>query len=109
MTFSGEVIKPGDIKCVLGEGMPQYRNPFEKGRLIIKFNIVFPVDNWLAPDKIKKLEKVLPPRTELMIPDGAEECDLQEYDPHQNQRRRGDIYDEDDEEGNGPRVQCASH
>lgn len=27
----GEVIKHGDVKCVLNEGMPQYKNPFEKG------------------------------------------------------------------------------
>ena len=32
----GEVIKSGDLKMVRGEGMPQYRNPFEKGRLIIQ-------------------------------------------------------------------------
>ena len=32
----GEVIKTGDLKMVRGEGMPQYRNPFEKGRLIIQ-------------------------------------------------------------------------
>ena len=32
----GEVIKTGDLKSVQGEGMPQYRNPFEKGRLIIQ-------------------------------------------------------------------------
>ena len=34
--FLGEVIKSGDLKMVSGEGMPQYRNPFEKGRLIIQ-------------------------------------------------------------------------
>merc|ERR1712012_535547 len=35
-TVRGEVIKTGDLKMVRGEGMPQYRNPFEKGRLIIQ-------------------------------------------------------------------------
>merc|ERR1712211_56571 len=30
-TVRGEVIKTGDLKMVSGEGMPQYRNPFEKG------------------------------------------------------------------------------
>ncbi|XP_041378865.1 LOW QUALITY PROTEIN: dnaJ homolog subfamily A member 1-like [Gigantopelta aegis] len=37
-TLPGEVIKHGDVKVVLNEGMPQYRNPFDKGRLVIKFN-----------------------------------------------------------------------
>ncbi|XP_055739404.1 dnaJ homolog subfamily A member 1 isoform X2 [Salvelinus fontinalis] len=34
----GELIKPGDKKCVLNEGMPMHRRPFEKGRLIILFS-----------------------------------------------------------------------
>merc|ERR1719410_2874067 len=38
-TVRGEVIKTGDLKMVRGEGMPQYRNPFEKGRLIILFPV----------------------------------------------------------------------
>ena len=37
--FTGEVIKSGDLKMVRGEGMPQYRNPFEKGRLIIQVRL----------------------------------------------------------------------
>ena len=35
----GELIKPGDTKCVLNEGMPMHRRPFEKGRLIIHFSV----------------------------------------------------------------------
>uniref|UniRef100_S4R5S5 DnaJ heat shock protein family (Hsp40) member A1 n=1 Tax=Petromyzon marinus TaxID=7757 RepID=S4R5S5_PETMA len=35
----GEVIKYDAIKCVLNEGMPFHRNPFEKGRLIIHFKV----------------------------------------------------------------------
>ncbi|GJQ70079.1 hypothetical protein Trydic_g22555 [Trypoxylus dichotomus] len=30
----GQVIKPGDVKAVVGEGMPLFKNPFEKGNLI---------------------------------------------------------------------------
>ena len=29
----------GDVKCVMNEGMPRYRSPFEKGRLIITFEV----------------------------------------------------------------------
>lgn len=28
----GEVIRPGDVKAVMDEGMPIYKNPFEKGK-----------------------------------------------------------------------------
>jgi hypothetical protein len=56
----GEIIKQGDIKCILNEGMPFYRK---------------------RPENLAKLEKVLPPRTPVQIPMDAEECVLVEYDP----------------------------
>lgn len=37
---------------VKGEGMPQYRNPFEKGDLYIKFDVQFPENNWIDADKL---------------------------------------------------------
>ncbi|XP_013931155.1 PREDICTED: dnaJ homolog subfamily A member 4-like, partial [Thamnophis sirtalis] len=33
----GEVIKHGDIKSIVNEGMPIYKSPLEKGSLIIQF------------------------------------------------------------------------
>ena len=35
----GQIVKHGDIKCVLNEGMPIYHRPYEKGRLIIEFKV----------------------------------------------------------------------
>ncbi|XP_054279648.1 dnaJ homolog subfamily A member 1-like [Macrosteles quadrilineatus] len=105
----GEITKHGDVKYVLGEGMPQYKNPFEKGRLIIQFLVNFPTS--LQPDAIPRLETCLPPRPEQMIPDNAEECMLVEMDPDSENRRRDyrNACDED-EGGHGPsRVQCATH
>ena len=29
----------GEMKCVRDEGMPRYKNPYEKGRLIITFSV----------------------------------------------------------------------
>lgn len=57
---AGEVTKHGDVKCVMNEGMPQYKNPFEKGRLIIQFLVNFPTS--LLPELIPQLENCLPPR-----------------------------------------------
>ncbi|KAK6186104.1 hypothetical protein SNE40_008205 [Patella caerulea] len=109
-TLPGEVVKNGDIKCVLKEGMPVYKDPFEKGRLVIIFNVNFPPNNFLPKDKLKSLEKLLPPRQESIIPDGAEECTLTDFDPSASGRRRGnEAYDSDDENPGGQRVQCASH
>ena len=58
--FAGEVITHESVKCVMGEGMPTYKNPFEKGRLIIQFQVNFP-DKITTQDVIA-LEQILPPR-----------------------------------------------
>jgi DnaJ family protein A protein 1 len=115
-TIPGEVIKHGEVKCILNEGMPTHRNPFEKGRLIITFQVKFPSDNWLPKPKLTLLEKVLPPRKEIIVPDHAEDCVLKRFDPEadreqqRRQRQQGEAYDSDDEgSGHGQRVQCASH
>ncbi|CAH1175569.1 unnamed protein product [Phaedon cochleariae] len=106
----GEVIKHGDVKCILSEGMPQYKNPFEKGRLIVQFWVQFP--KTLPPEIIPALENALPPRQECMIPDTAEEVTLVEFDPEKEARKRQhrQAYEEDDEmQGSGQRVQCATN
>lgn len=49
--FLGQIVKHGDIKCVLNEGMPIYRRPYEKGRLIIEFKVSYKILytwEWLA-------------------------------------------------------------
>merc|ERR1719244_1003325 len=100
-TIPGEVIRNNEVKCVLGEGMPQYKNPFEKGRLLIQFVVDFPPQ--IAPDRVSKLEKILPARPEVMIPDDCEECQLADIDPSQRNRRfNHSIYDDDDDD-HGPR------
>jgi DnaJ family protein A protein 1 len=120
-SLPGEVVKHGDLRCIMGEGMPQYRNPFEKGRLIISFNVRFPANNWLGGadvrPKLKRLEALLPAKEEALIPDGAEECDLHEVEPDfepggRHRGRMGEAYESDDEDGGmhgGQRVQCAQH
>lgn len=40
------------MRVVRGEGMPQYRNPFEKGDLYIKFEVRFPDNGWLSTEKL---------------------------------------------------------
>jgi DnaJ family protein A protein 1 len=110
--FLGEVIKPGDIKCILNEGMPVYRNPLEKGRLVLRFDVKFPDKNELRPENIEKIESLLPPRSHVSIPMDAEECVLVEFDPRQSQRsQRQEMYDDDDPRAQGgpTQVNCATH
>uniref|UniRef100_A0A2K5ES74 DnaJ heat shock protein family (Hsp40) member A1 n=1 Tax=Aotus nancymaae TaxID=37293 RepID=A0A2K5ES74_AOTNA len=55
----GQIVKHGDIKCVINEGMPIYRTPYGKSRLIIEFK-----NGFLSPDKLSLLEKLLLERKE---------------------------------------------
>ena len=61
----GQIVKHGDIKCVLNEGIPIYRRPHEKGHLIIEFKVNFPENGFFSPDKLSLLEKLLPERKEV--------------------------------------------
>jgi len=110
----GEVIKHGAVRCVLGEGMPQYRNPFEKGRLIVQFDVIFPPSNFLPANKLAELEALLPARPPApIITEHSEEVNMVELDPAHDRRNhtRGHAYDEDDDDEGAHRggVQCQSH
>ncbi len=106
----GEVIKPNDVKCVLNEGMPMYKNPFEKGRLIIQFTVKFPENGDIDLKRLAELEKILPPKAKVDIPVDSEEHDLIDLDPAYERSKRQDEYMDDD--GSMPhgakRVQCAN-
>ena len=112
------MIRPGDIRCILNEGMPQHRRPFDKGRLVICFSVNFPQENWISPDKYVALEQLLPPRREVMISEGVVDCAMHKFEPSSSAasasasyRRRPEAYDSDDEEMGmgGQQFQCASH
>ncbi|GFU37189.1 dnaJ homolog subfamily A member 2 [Nephila pilipes] len=109
----GEVIQPGCIKGVAHEGMPIYKNPFEKGNLYIKFSITFPENQFTDVNNLKILERLLPPRPVFEMPtgDNVEEADLHDYDPDAYRgagSSRSEAYDSEDEDRcRGPGVQCA--
>jgi len=114
-TIPGEVIQHGDMKSIDNEGMPRHKNPFEKGRLIVAFEVKFPTDGWLPAKKLAELEAILPKRPRCEVPASAEECTMRRYDPNteprQHRRAGGEAYESDEEEGmngGGQRVQCAS-
>jgi len=119
----GQIIKPGETKVIDGEGMPHYKNPFEKGRLIIKFDVEFPAS--IKADLFPALQKVLPAGEKFdqsKMNDDVEEYEVSEYVQKSKNQRRGqqqqrsaymqdeDGDDDDDEEMHGhggQRVQCA--
>lgn len=109
----GNVLEPGSVRSVASEGMPIYRNPFEKGNLFIKFEVTFPPKNFANEKQLKLLEKLLPARQKVDLPEGehVEEVNMMEYDPNAESAsgRRGEAYEEDgsDDEPGVRRVGCA--
>ena len=73
-----QVIKQADIKMVLSEGMPTHKDPFNKGKLIVLFNITFPEK--LDPSVAKKLSSLLPKPKLPPVPAGAEDVHLEVFD-----------------------------
>lgn len=106
----GEVIKHEMTKCIMEEGMPMYKNPLEKGRLIIQFEVIFPAT--IPQSVIPTLEQCLPPRPDVVIPIDAEQVVLENFDPKQRrQQQHQRMAYEEDERGyeEGPRIQqCTS-
>lgn len=77
-TRPGEVTKQADIKMIQGEGMPTHKDPFNKGKLIVLFNITYPEK--LDPAVAKKLAALLPNPKVPAVPAGAEEVHLDVFD-----------------------------
>ena len=57
-TKPGEIIKHASTKQIENEGFPTHRDPFNKGRLIIIFNVEFP--DSLTEANAKKIQAALP-------------------------------------------------
>ncbi|KAF9385058.1 Type I HSP40 co-chaperone [Podila verticillata] len=105
----GEVIKPAELKAVMGQGMPTERH-HDFGNMYIQFEIDFPAANWTDLSHIEQLRAILPAATPLPeLPKTAhiEEVSLTEMDPRQKARAEHGNMGDDDEEGHGPGVQCA--
>ncbi|XP_012262535.2 dnaJ homolog subfamily A member 2-like [Athalia rosae] len=106
----GHVIRPGDVKGVVGEGMPHYRNPFEKGNLYINFEVTFPSNHFASEKVFAELRSKLESGPTTVVPPDAEEVDLQEFDPSHRDAagRSGEAYASDEDEmPQHSGVQCA--
>ena len=110
----GEIIKPGEKKCIVGEGMPKWKEPKKCGDLVIEFEIVFP--SHMSDSSIEKLRLALPPPPNNEADynqEEAEHCSLtpQPIDEVRKEMERQAAEDDDiDEEGQGGPggMQCAS-
>jgi len=107
---SNQIVKPGDTRVVEGEGMPIRRSD-QKGRLYIKFDVVFPTEEQLSAGNRKKVEALLPAKQKLPKFGPNEIIDevvanpyvpmVDDESDHQSQNQ-----DDDDEGGQQGRTQC---
>lgn len=70
----GKVIQDGETKFLNGEGMPIYKNPVERGRLIITFQLNLPPA--IRTRHVQMIERCLPRRECVDVPMDAVECNL---------------------------------
>lgn len=103
---AGDVVTPGAVKSILGEGMPTWKNPMDRGYMFIKFTVRFPV--YLHMEERRTLEGVLGKRTRVNQSADMEEVHLLDFssDHVRTGQANGTAYDED-EEDHAPKVQCA--
>jgi DnaJ homolog subfamily A member 2 len=114
------VVKPGQRLVVEGEGMPTYKRPFDKGNLIVEFDIDFPVA--LSVEQVSALDAIFPPGKRAKFAADADEHELVHETAAHASSADGDtrnVYesdddnddDDDDEGGRGRQgpggVQCA--
>lgn len=104
----GTMVKPGDIKCIVGEGMPIEGRAGKSGDLIIEFDIVFP--ERLQDGQVADLMKILPPSAKPAVDLSEAEIAHVDRAPLEEVRKQMDKEDDDDDDnGQGGGVQCASH
>lgn len=68
--------------------------------------VEFPSKHWLPEHLMYQLERLLPPREDVMVTDDMEEVDLCEVDEQAQQRSYSREAYEEDEEGPRSGVQC---
>jgi len=105
----GDVLKLGEFKVVSEEGMPVYKKPLEKGRLVIQFEIKFPSAEELSDTTRAQLRQLLPPIPEPIIPTPKEGESVSNYTAVDYVETRegknkggGEAYDSDEENQGGP-------
>lgn len=100
----GDVLKPNEYKVISEEGMPVYKKPTEKGRLIIVFDIKFPSTDQITEEKRKQLREILPPIPELEVPTPKEGENVKEVvavdyiETREKSKTKNEAYNSDEEE-----------
>ncbi|KAJ1926466.1 DnaJ-like protein xdj1 [Tieghemiomyces parasiticus] len=124
---AGQVIRPGDIKCIYQEGMPHPGKPHLRGALYLTFEVDYPAPDWFTAERLSALRALLPDAPSIETADDTKRVKLSDVaaddnpfngthrfdhdDNHGDEDRysgdQGHYYSAGDEGGEGPEVECA--
>jgi len=99
-----QIVKPGDVMSIPDMGMPIYGRPYSWGRMLVQFDIVFPLFSEVKP-KIDAIRACLPAPAKKDVEmtesdQKTETVQLEPFDPNadRQQGRNREAYEEDDDE-----------
>ncbi|KAG5479013.1 hypothetical protein LSCM1_02855 [Leishmania martiniquensis] len=104
----GTITKPGDVKCVTGEGMPVYKQANKFGNLVIEFMVDYP--DHIEAEQLRLLREALPPPKSVDVAaheDAGEVCYVTQEDLSilEAEIKKDE---EAEEENEGPQSGCAA-
>ncbi|KAG5479543.1 hypothetical protein CUR178_03304 [Leishmania enriettii] len=104
----GTITKPGDVKCVIGEGMPVHKQVNRFGNLIIEFMVDYP--DRIEAEQLRLLRQALPPPKSVDVTadeDAGEICYVTREDLSilEEEIKKDE---EAEEENEGPQPGCAA-
>jgi len=67
----GKIVRPKDTIILRGEGMPVFKQPYEKGDMFVVLDVEMPTEQWLRAVDAEALTHLLPPKKPEMIPSPA--------------------------------------
>jgi len=110
----GNVLKPGQILKVPGEGMPQKKSDL-KGDLFLVISIEFPENGWMEDEaSFSSLQNILPKSTlpeveatEIDEVDFEEDADIEDFGANSGDPRAAGDWEDDEEDMEGGAAQCA--
>jgi DnaJ-class molecular chaperone len=114
----GQVIIPDAVKVIDNEGMPHRGDSYQKGKLYVKFEVVFPKGSQLTPELKAAFIAALPPPDEAAAldenddntyPVTMKDSDLKQFEQAKSSSdRRREAYNDDDDDrgGGGHGAQC---
>ncbi|GET88478.1 heat shock protein DNAJ, putative [Leishmania tarentolae] len=104
----GTITKPGDVKCVIGEGMPVHKQANKFGNLVIEFSVRYP--DHIDTAQLQLLRQALPPPKSVDVSadnEGGEVCYVTREDLSvlEEEIKKDE---EAEEENEGPQATCAA-